>query len=167
MATVQPEGSLMDLSFPDDEDVDSNCHRKIPDPDTPDAVLNRCKSAAATWFNRERGYRFYVCEDHAREVLRFGETDEDVLDMDYNELRSYASEKGISLASPTREDLLRRVLVAPDASNLSEHPRVSPCRGCHKLTLLNDLNPVERRCPACREGVPELDVDELILSSED
>lgn len=156
----------MDLSFPDDEDIDSRCHRKVPDPDTPDAILDRCKSEAATWFNRERGYRFYVCEDHAREILRFGEADEDVLDLDINELRTLASEQGVNPHGMSADDLRRTLLVAPDASELPEHPRVSPCRGCHKLTLMDDLDPVERRCPACREGVPELDVDEAVLSSE-
>jgi len=156
----------MDLSFPDAEDIDSTCHRKIPDAETPDAILDRCKCEAATWFERERGYRYYVCEDHAREVLRFGEADEDVLSMDINELRSKASEQGVNRRGMSKEDLQRVLLVAPDASDLSPHPRVSPCRGCHKLTLLDDLDPVERRCPACREGVPELDVDDAVLSSE-
>jgi len=156
----------MDLSFPDAEDVDSRCHRKIPDAETPEAILDRCKCEAVTWFERERGYPFYVCEEHAREILRFGEADAEVLDMDYDELRTYASEQGVHIQNPTHEQLLRRVLVAPDAAELPDHPRVSPCRGCHKLTLLDDLDPVERRCPACREDVPELDVDEAVLSSE-
>ena len=156
----------MDLSFPDADAIDSNCHRKLPDPETPDAILDRCKSEAVTWFERERGYRFYVCEDHAREVLRFGDADEDVLDMGINDLRSLASEQGVNPKGMSAEDLQRTLLVAPDASELPPHPRVSPCRGCHKLTLMDDLDPVERRCPACREDVPEIDVDDAVLSSE-
>lgn len=156
----------MDLSYPDADDIESNCHRKLPDPEKPDAILDRCKSEAVTWFERERGYRFYVCEDHAREILRFGDADEDVLDMDINELRTHASEQGVNPSNMSKKDLQRRLLVAPDASELPEHPRVSPCRGCHKLTLMDDLDPVERRCPACRENVPELDVNEAVLSSE-
>jgi len=156
----------MDLSFPDADAIDSNCHRKLPDPETPDAILDRCKSEAVTWFERERGYRFYVCEDHAREVLRFGEADEDVLSMDINDLRSKASEQGVNPKGMSKRDLQRTLLVSPDASELPEHPRVSPCRGCHKLTRMDALDPVERRCPACREDVPEIDVDDAVLSSE-
>lgn len=155
----------MDLSFPEAEHIDSRCERKMPDPETSDPLLPRCGAAGETWFNTERGSRLYVCGDHAREVLRFGEADRDVLDMDYNELRSYAKEQGLNLHNPTLLHLRRRLLVAPDASELPDHPRVSPCRGCSKLTLLDDLDYVDKRCPACRDDHPELDVDEAVLSS--
>lgn len=156
----------MDMSFPHAGDIDSLCERKLVEVETPDAILPRCKAETATWFTTERGNRLYVCEDHAREVLRFGEADADVLDMDYNELRAYAKEQGINLHNPSLPELRKRLLVAPDASELPDHPRVSPCRGCSKLTLLDDLDPVGKRCPACREDHPEIDVDEAVLSSE-
>lgn len=154
----------MDLSFPEADLVESRCHRKLPDSDGPG--LGRCKDESVTWFSDERGSRIYVCEEHAREVLRFGEADEDVLDMDYNELRSYASTQGINLRNPSLPQLRRRLLVAPDAADLPDHPRVSPCRGCSKLTLLDDLDPVSKRCKACSEGHPEIDTSDAILSSE-
>lgn len=155
----------MDLSFPEADLIDSLCHRKHPEA-TDGPIVERCKDEAVTWFSDERGSRIYVCEEHAREVLRFGEADEDVLDMDYNELRSYASEQGINLHNPDTRELQRRLLVAPDAANLPDHPRVSPCRGCSKLTLLDDLDPVGKRCKACREDHPEIDTSEAFLTSE-
>jgi hypothetical protein len=156
----------MDLSFPDAGDIDSRCHRKLPDAETPDAILDRCKDEAVTWFERERGYSFYVCEAHAREVLRFGAANSAVLDMGINDLRRLASQAGINSNGMSRADLQRTLLVAPDASDLPDHPRVSPCRGCHKLTRYDDLNHAALRCPACRDGVPEIDVDDAVLTSD-
>lgn len=158
----------MDLNYPNADGIDSTCHRKTPEEveDAPEGTSPRCGDEAVTWFKRERGTRFYVCEAHAREILRFGEADRDVLDMEYNELRTYASEQGINLPSPTREDLIRRLLVAPDAAKLPDHPLVTPCRSCHKLTLVEHIHPVEKRCRGCKEGVPELDVEGGVLSSE-
>lgn len=156
----------MDMSFPHAGDIDSRCERKLVEEDDADTILPRCKAETVTWFARESGIRLYVCEDHAREVLRFGEVDEDVLDMDYNELRSYAKEQGINLHNPTEPELRRRLIAAPNAADLDDHPRVSPCRGCGKLTLLDDLDYVEKRCKGCREDHPEIDVDEAVLSPE-
>lgn len=58
--------------------LDSKCSRRLIASDTPDAVAPRCKADATTWVVSSRGTRRYVCEDHAREVLRFrDDTDAD------------------------------------------------------------------------------------------
>lgn len=155
----------MDLSFPHAENIDSTCGATLPDEETDTGVLPRCGDDAVTWFETERGTRLYVCPKHARDPLRFGDPPDDLPD-DYNDLKSYAAEQGIRLQSPSREELIRRLTVAPNAADLDENPRVSPCRSCHKPTLMDDLDYVGKRCPACREGVPELDTDEAVLSAE-
>lgn len=55
--------------------LDSNCGRRLPTADTPDAVGPRCKGDASTWV-LVRGTRRYLCEDHAREVVRFVDADD-------------------------------------------------------------------------------------------
>lgn len=60
--------------------LDSHCSRRVSTTDAPDAVAPRCKREAATWVISPKGSRRYVCEDHAREVLRFLD-DEDAADL--------------------------------------------------------------------------------------
>ncbi|MGK7296924.1 MAG: hypothetical protein ACNS61_14060 [Candidatus Wenzhouxiangella sp. M2_3B_020] len=146
----------MDLSFPDEEDIDSLCGRRLPDASTPDAILPRCKDEAVTWFGTERATRLYVCEEHAKEVLRFQEGDDELPD-DWNSLQNYASEKGVNPQGHSEAELRARLRYAKDASDLDPHPRVSPCRSCHKLTLVDELGWTERKCPACRGEQDEID----------
>lgn len=145
----------MDLSFPDAEAIDTLCERKVSDPNAAETA-SRCKGETVTWFETKRGSRLYVCETHAKETLRFGEDPDGVLDMSDEELEDYATEQGVNPSDYGTDELVRRLLSGLDASTLSPHPRVSPCRSCLKLTLYDDLGTVEQHCPACREGRLEL-----------
>lgn len=151
----------MDTSFPEAEDIDSLCERRLPDPEEIESALPRCKGETVTYFATERGSRLYVCEDHAREVLRFGEDPDGVVDMDEDDLRDYATEQGVNPSDYGVDELRRHLLSPVDPADLDDHPRVSPCRGCHKLTLYDDLDAVDKRCPACREGYPEIETAEV------
>lgn len=55
-----------------DTEIDSSCF--APDPDDPD---DRCGADATTWVHTPRGIDRYLCEDHAADVDRFGDTDAD------------------------------------------------------------------------------------------
>ena len=151
----------MDLDFPNADEISSRCERKLPDMETPEPVLPRCKDEAVTWFGTERGTRLYVCEDHAKEVLRFQEGDDELPD-GWNELQSYASERGINPQGYSEPELRARLRYVKDASDLDPHPRVSPCRSCHKLTLTEELDWTERRCPECRGEQEAIDPEKAV-----
>lgn len=151
----------MNLDFPHADDIDSLCHALDyeADEDIPPAVSPRCKGESKTWFVMPDGRRVYVCEDHALEPFRFPGASlrrEDLPD-DYHSLRSLASDRGITLQNPTREELESRLLSPPDPDDLDDHPTVIRCPGCGKFTFTRDTSVVNGRCPACEEGVPELD----------
>lgn len=154
----------MDLNFPESEAIDSRCHRRVMAEDSPGELTEPCKGEAVTYFETSRGVRLYVCESHAREILRFGEGADDLPD-DYNDLRSYASKQGVNMQNPDEESLRRRLLVAPDAAELPEHPTVTPCRDCLKLTLVDDVDIMESRCPKCRGETVELDLENTVVST--
>lgn len=76
----------MILSDGNADDLDSNCSRRLPAGDAPDAVAPRCKREATTWIVSPKGTRRYLCEDHAREVLRFrADSDEDTAEDDLDD----------------------------------------------------------------------------------
>ena len=158
----------MDLSFPHAGDLDSLCHVRVPEDDeTPEAIAPRCKEEAVTWFGKPDGTRLYVCADHALEPFRFpeGERAREDLPDDYNELRSYASDRGIRLSNPDREELENRLLSPPDPEEAEDVPSVVRCSTCSKLTLVGDVTVVEGRCKACDEGVPELDPTDYAVTT--
>ena len=150
----------MDLDFPNAGDIDSLCHAvERTGNDTPAAISPRCKDEAVTWVLKQDGTRLYVCENHALEPFRFpagGRTREDLPD-DYNELRSLAASEGISLESPTAEELENRLLSPEDPASVPENLNVVRCSTCGKLTRVEDVTTVEGRCKSCNDGVPELD----------
>lgn len=61
----------VDTDFP----VDSNCFAHPLDAEGP--VEDTCGNDAKTYVMLRKGVRRYICEDHAEEVDRFGETEED------------------------------------------------------------------------------------------
>jgi len=159
----------MNLDYPDRNAIDSTCGRRVPEAGTQvggsgETLPARCGEEAVTWFDREGGTRLYVCPDHAKEVLRFQEGDDD-LPEDWNELQRYASEQGINPKGFNHSELRARLRYLKDASDLPPHPRVSPCRSCHKLTLEDELDWTERRCPACRDEQEEIDPDRVVEAS--
>ncbi len=158
----------MDLDFPTAAEIESLCHAlDATGDDTPAAITPRCKDEAATWFRKQDGTRLYVCKTHALEPFRFpagGRTRDDLPD-DYNDLRRLASEEGISLESPTTEELQKRLLSPPDPATLAANPSVARCSTCGRLTLSDDLSTVERRCKSCAEGVPELDPSDYAVTT--
>lgn len=158
----------MDLDFPNADNIDSLCHVREPEnSDTPEAIAPRCKNDAVTWFGKPDGTRLYVCADHALEPFRFpeGGMSRGELPDDYNELRQLAKDQGITLQSPTREELENRLLSPPDPEELAENPSVVSCATCSKLTLVEDVTVVEGRCRACDEGVTELDPTDYAVTS--
>lgn len=104
--------------------LDSKCSRRLIASDTPDAVAPRCKADATTWVVSSRGTRRYVCEDHAREVLRFRD------DTDADEGEDEGEEA--------------------DSSALPDHPTVRPCSVCGKYTLRGDMDLATGTCGDCR-----------------
>lgn len=65
----------MKLTVTDTTQIDSNCSRRVTRPETPATVAPRCRADATTWVVSPKGSRRYICEDHAREVLRFLDVD--------------------------------------------------------------------------------------------
>jgi hypothetical protein len=158
----------MDLSFPNAGEIDSLCHAlDYAESDTPAAITPRCKDDAVTWYEKVDGTRLYVCEKHALEPFRFpaGERDRSELPDDYNELRSLASDRGITLQSPERKELENRLLSPRDPEEVEPHPTAVRCSTCSRITFSEDTTPVERRCRSCDEGVPELDPEDYAVTT--
>lgn len=145
----------MDLNFPDADGIDSTCKRK-----TPGGGKDRCGEEAVTYFSRTDGTRLYVCREHALEVLRFPTEDVSDLPDDYNELRSLAASEGINLQSPTRKDLLERLLRrrTKDPDELPKHPRVRECPRCKCVTLVEETSFDADACMCCSDDAEEVDV---------
>lgn len=157
----------MNLDFPNEDDIDSLCHVRETEPETPEAIAPRCKEDAVTWFHKVDGTRVYVCADHALDPFRFPAADRSREDLpeDYNELRSLAADEGISLQSPDREDLEDRLLSPPDPEEFETPPTVVRCSTCSRLTLKADVSVVEGRCKACEQEVPELDPTDYAVTT--
>ena len=140
----------MDLNYPNADRIDSTCDKTLPREDLPSSVSPRCNEEAVTWVVKPDGTRLYICEDHALELLRFPEDDEDRLrDMDYNDLRSLAAERGINLENPDREELISRMAQRKDPEDLPENPRAKECPTCRKLTLESEFDLIDGRCVGC------------------
>lgn len=150
----------MNMDFPDADGIDSTCDRKHREEDVPDAVAPRCNGETVAYVHKPDGTRLYLCEDHYLELLRFPADDEERLrDMDYNELRSLAAERGINLQSPSRDDLIDRMAERKDPAELPEVPRAKLCPECRKVTLLDEFDRVADRCYGCVGERPEIELD--------
>ena len=91
----------------------------------------------------------------------FQEGDDELPD-GWNELQSVAAERGINPQGHSEPELRARLRYAKDASDLDPHPRASPCRSCHRLTLSEELDWTERRCPECRGEQEAIDPEKAV-----
>ena len=152
----------MNLDFPDADSIDSTCEKRLPADDLPDAVGPVCKDEAVTWVAQTDGTPLYLCEEHALELLRFPDDDEERLrDMDYHEeLVPLASERGINLnEGKDRETLIERMAQRKTPSDLPDHPTAKECPTCRKLTLRDEFDLVDGTCVGCSGEREELSLD--------
>lgn len=155
----------MDPEFPNADDIDTVCERRLRDDETPGLEAPRCKEEAATWVHKPDGTRMYVCRECAIQVLRCsaGDEEQELRELSRSELEERAEERGINLESPTKERLVRRLVPKKAAEDVADHPLVTTCKGCFLLTLYREAGNRTGRCLCCEEGAVEFDPEELVV----